>query len=79
MGDEGQMVIGIHWRHGWKGEETAHCVCYNDRDNPEDWVWDNRENGEGSWVAYMVFWKAWTVVEQGVSGTPICYSQRLIL
>ena len=36
------------------------------RSNPADWIWDNRASGESQQAAYLLIWKAESVVEQGI-------------
>lgn len=42
-------------------------ICYSAKGNPENCVSGNRDRGESPRAAaYLVFWQAWPVVEQGV-------------
>lgn len=68
--DIGELVTNGLWDPqgpGW-GEVRLQLMFYcSSRGDPKNWVWGNRENGEGPWVAYLVFWKSWYMAEQGVS------------
>lgn len=52
---------------GWGKRRPGELVYCSMKGNPKDWVWKNRENGEGLPGAYLIFWLLCSVNEQGVS------------
>lgn len=56
------LVLEAGGRGGQR--ELVYCIT---KGSPKDWVWKNRENGEGLPGAYLIFWILCPADVQGVS------------